>query len=100
MSLIDSSRTLRTVSAVGATTLRVVWDDGSAATIDVASVIARHRDFAFLRGDPARFATAAPTAKRRSVAWTDPDGTPCALHVDALWRLQHGFPPPLAEASA
>ena len=99
MTLVPASRTLESVSAVGATTLRVVWEDGSAATIDVASVIARHRDFAFLSGNPKAFATAQPSApRRRAVAWIDPDGAEHRLHVDALWRLQNGFPPPLAEA--
>ncbi len=97
---LQSRRTLHAVSAVGPTSLHVEWNDGTAATIDLAPVIARHRDFAFLRGDPQRFAAATPTEKRRSVAWTMPDGTPCALHVDALWRLQHGVPPPLAETAA
>ena len=99
MTLVPSTRTLEAVSAVGATTLRVVWEDGSAATIDIATVIARHRDFAFLNGNPTAFATAQPSApRRRAVAWIDPDGTEHRLHVDALWRLQNGFPPPLAEA--
>ena len=97
---VQSTRTLRAVAAVGPTSLHVEWDDGSAATIDLASVIARHRDFAFLRGDADRFATAMPHAKRRSVEWIAADGTPCRLHVDALWRLQHGRPPPLADLPA
>ena len=98
MPLVPSTLTLQTVAAVGATALRVVWHDGSAATIDLAPLIARHRGFAFLARNPALFATAAPTApKGRSVTWIDPAGAPCRLHVDALWRLQHGLPPPLAE---
>jgi hypothetical protein len=100
MSLVPTTRTLEAVAAVGATTLRVVWEDGSAATIDLAPVIARHPDFAFLVEHPALFATAAPAPRRRSVTWTDPDGIPCRLHVDALWRLQHGCRPPLAAMPA
>ena len=97
---LQSTRSLRAVTAVGATALHVGWDDGSAATIDLAPVIARHRGFAVLGGHPERFATAAPAApRRRSVEWIDPAGTPCRLHVDALWRLQHGRPPPLAETA-
>jgi hypothetical protein len=99
MTLVSPSRTLESVAAVGATTLHVVWEDGSAATIDVAPVIARHRDFAFLNGNPGLFATAAPSApRRRAVSWIDPAGTEQRLHVDALWRLQNGYPPPIAES--
>jgi hypothetical protein len=97
---LQSTRTLTAVSAVGATALRIVWNDGDAATVDIARVIARHPDFAFLNGAPALFATVALTQRRRSVTWTTPAGVPCTLHVDALWRLQHGLVPPLADLSA
>jgi hypothetical protein len=100
MLLPQSTRTLQAVSAVGATALHVIWDDGAAATIDLATVIARHPDFAFLQGEPALFATVSLTKRCRSVTWTTPDGIPCGLHVDALWRLQHGLPPPIADMPA
>jgi len=100
MLLPQSTRILHAVSAVGATALHVVWDDGTAATLDLVSVIARHQDFAFLQAQSALFATVSLTPKRRSVTWMMPDGTPCSLHVDALWRLQHGLPPPIADMPA
>jgi hypothetical protein len=100
MLLPQSTRTLHAVSAVGATALHVVWDDGTAVTIDLASVIARHQGFAFLPGESALFATVSLTPKRRSVTGSCRAETPCSLHVDALWRLQHGLPPPIADMPA
>lgn len=98
--LLQSTRTLRAVSAVDATALRIVWDDGVAAIVDLAPVIARHPYFAFLQGAPARFAAVGLTPRRRSVTWITPAGVPCNLHVDALWRLQHGRPLPIADMPA
>ena len=97
---LHSTRTLTAVSAVGATALRLVWDDGAAATVDLKRVIARHPQFGFLQGEPARFARVGLTPRRRAVTWTTPDGAPCTLHVDALWRLQHGLAPPIADPPA
>jgi hypothetical protein len=97
---LQSNRSLTAVSAVGATALRIVWHDGGSATVDLKRVIARHPHFAFLHGEAALFATVGLAPKRRAVTWMTPAGVPCSLHVDALWRLQHGLVPPLADTPA
>lgn len=80
MNVADKMRTISAVKAIGATSLRLVWSDGTRADLDVKDVIAG-RAFATLR-DPAEFARVAVGEWGHGLAW--PSGA--ELGADTLWR--------------
>jgi hypothetical protein len=79
-------RTIRSVTPLPPTRLRLVWDDGTDSELDLTPVLAKGGVFAFLH-DPAAFATVTLGPGGRTLLWHDPAGDVIDLCTDALWRL-------------
>ncbi|MGL5114774.1 MAG: hypothetical protein ACRC7G_09135 [Beijerinckiaceae bacterium] len=65
---------MQSVESVLNGVLKIVWRDGFAGVVDLRSILARGDMFAFLRNDPARFATVALEEYGHKIFWLDDDG--------------------------
>ena len=79
-------RTIRRVTPLPPTRLRLVWGDGSDSELDLAPILAKGGVFAYLR-DPAAFVTVGLGPGGRTLLWHDPAGDEIDFCADALWRL-------------
>lgn len=64
--------------------LKLEWNDGFAAVVDVRSLIADGDMFAFLRNDPKRFATVALGELGHAVFWLDEAGDEVGFSSNSL----------------
>ncbi|HEX7929988.1 MAG TPA: DUF2442 domain-containing protein [Sphingomicrobium sp.] len=103
MSIADKTRTIDAVTAIGPSSLRLSWSDGTAGEIDLVPIL-QDRAFAALR-DPAEFAGVEIGDWGHSLVW--PSGAELGaetlwletlkatghddLHTFLEWRLRHGL---------
>ncbi len=66
--------------------LKIGWDDGHEAVVDLRPVFASGPVFDFLRRDPRRFFDLHLTEHGNSVAWTDDEGDEVDLGTESLRR--------------
>jgi hypothetical protein len=68
--------------------VRLEFEDGLAATIDLAPLLARGGVFTSLR-DPVVFSALEIGERGHTLVWHDHEGDPIDLCADALWLMAH-----------
>jgi hypothetical protein len=81
-------RTIQSAKPLPHKRIKLAWDDGSEAVVDLGPVLAEGDVFAFLH-DPAAFNAVAIGPRGRTLVWRDPEGAEVDLCADALWHLAH-----------
>jgi len=64
--------------------VKIRWQDGYEAAVDLRPVIARSELFAFLRTDPGRFSTVRLDEYGHTICWIDDEGDEIDLGAFAL----------------